>query len=109
MYTVIEDYSCCSWIFQFEYRGILKQMPLYFNKYVEKYFGKDYELLELFAFTLEIAFDEKVIAKIIAGYNLLVINVVANLRINYTNQMLNGVMTHERLEQQETIDETDND
>lgn len=63
----------------------LKQMPLYFEKYVEKYFGKDYELLDLFNLGLEIVFDEKAIAKIIPGDNLLLINGIVNLGINYVD------------------------
>lgn len=63
----------------------LKEIPVFFTKNLKKYFGKENEVLELMALGLEIALDEKAIAKIIPGDNLVVVNGITNLKIDYVD------------------------
>lgn len=63
----------------------LKEIPVFFTKNLKKYFGKENEVLELMALGLEIALDEKAIAKIMPGDNLVVVNGITNLKIDYVD------------------------
>lgn len=63
----------------------LKEMPAFVSKNLKKYFGKENEVLELMALGLEIALDEKAVAKIMPGDNLVVINGIANMKIDYVD------------------------
>ncbi len=63
----------------------LKEIPAFFAKNLKKYFGKENEVLELMALGLEIALDEKAVAKIMPGDNLVVVNGIANLKIDYVD------------------------
>lgn len=63
----------------------LKEIPAFFTKNMKKYFGKENEVLELMALGLEIALDEKAVAKIMPGDNLVVVNGITNLKIDYVD------------------------
>jgi len=63
----------------------LKEMPAFFGKNLKKYFGKENELFELLTLGLEIALDEKAIAKIMPGDNLVVVNGITNLKVDYVD------------------------
>ncbi len=63
----------------------LKEMPAFVSKNLKKYFGKENEVLELMALGLEIALDEKAVAKIMPGDNLVVINGITNLKVDYVD------------------------
>jgi hypothetical protein len=63
----------------------LNEIPVFFTKNLKKYFGKENEVLELMALGLEIALDEKAISKIMPGDNLVVVNGITNLKIDYVD------------------------